>query len=60
MAGNETREIDRFTARSEEGSYETTGMKQARTIGGYACNRIDDDTWLVVALGLTVHRLRLS
>ena len=69
MGAKERREIGRFVARSDDGSYKTTiiiyqdfvdagsrgnpnavlpGTKHARTIDGYACNRIDDDTFEVV------------
>ena len=34
------------------------GLKDARTSEGHACNRIDDDTWEVVQLGLIVRRIR--
>jgi hypothetical protein len=69
MSVKGTREIERFDARSDDGSYETTiivyqhfidvgtranpnavapGLKEARTIDGYACNFKDDDTFEVV------------
>jgi hypothetical protein len=33
------------------------GLKSARTTEGYGCNRIDDDTWEIVPLGLRVSRV---
>ena len=34
------------------------GMKEARTIDGQACNRIDDDTFEIVSSGIKVQRIR--
>ena len=33
------------------------GLKRATTSDGHECNRIDDDTFLIVNLGLTVKRI---
>lgn len=34
-----------------------TGMKRFCTTSGHACNRIDDDTYEITALGLRVKRI---
>ncbi len=33
------------------------GLRTARTSDGYHCNRIDDDNWEIVELGLKVTRV---
>lgn len=69
MSVKETREIERFDARSDDGEYETTiiiyqnfidvgtrenpnavapGLKEARTIDGYAVNVKGDDEFEIV------------
>lgn len=68
MSGKVTREIDRFKARSDDGTYATTiivyrdfvdghipGMREARTVDGHACNRIDDNTFQIVRDPLLPH-----